>query len=112
MQLLVCVINDPAKVDEILEAFIEIGITGATIIDTYGMGRTLVQDVPIFAGFRNLLSGTSKYNKTIFSVIDEDDKVNQATAAIETIVGELETPSSGIVFTIPVNFVKGLKPEL
>ena len=52
MELLICVINDPAKVDEILEAFLEIGITGATIVDTYGMGKTLVQDVPIFAGFR------------------------------------------------------------
>lgn len=112
MELLICVINDPSKVDEILEAFLEIGITGATIIDTYGMGKTLVQDVPIFAGFRNLLSGSSKYNKTIFSVIREKEKVEQAITAIEKIVGGLENPSTGIVFTIPVNFVKGLKPEL
>jgi nitrogen regulatory protein PII len=112
MELLVCVINDPSKVDEILEAFLEIGITGATIIDTYGMGRTLVQDVPIFAGFRNLLSGPSKYNKTLFSVIDSKEKVDNAIKAIEAITGELENPSTGIVFTIPLSHVKGLSPGL
>lgn len=112
MQLLVCVINDPSKVDEILEAFIEIGITGATIIDSFGMGRELIQEVPIFAGFRNLLSGSSKYNKTIFSVIGEEEKLHKAVTAVENIVGSMKTPSTGIIFTIPVNFVKGLKPEI
>ena len=112
MQLLVCVINDPSKVDEILEAFLEMGITGATIIDSFGMGCQLVQDVPIFAGFRNLLSGSSQYNKTIFSVIDDEEKLREAVRTVENIVGNLKSPSSGIIFTIPVNFVKGLKPEL
>ncbi len=112
MKLLVSVINEPAKVDEILEAFIEIGVTGATILDTYGMGRTLVQDVPIFAGFRSLLSGTSKYNKTIFTVIDSEQKLEQAIAAIESITGNVDDSSTGIIFTLPVDFVKGLKPEI
>ena len=74
-QLLVCIINDPAKVDDILQMFLEIGITGATIIDSYGMGKTVVQDIPIFAGFRSLLSGTSKFNKLILSVVKEEEKV-------------------------------------
>ena len=39
-ELLICVVNDPAKVEEILEAFIDIGVTGATIVDTYGMGTS------------------------------------------------------------------------
>ena len=90
MKLLICVINDTGKVDEILEAFLEIGITGATIIDSYGMGRTLIQDVPIFAGFRNLLSGTSKYNKTILTVIGEPTKAEEAITAIEAIIVNLE----------------------
>jgi len=112
MDLLVCVVNEPRKVDDILQAFLEIGVTGATVIDSYGMGSLLVEDIPIFAGFRSLLSTSSNYNKTIFSVIKSKEMVEQAVAAIEAICGNLENPSSGIVFTIPVTFVKGLKPEL
>jgi len=111
MDLLVCVINEPGKVDEILEAFLEIGVTGATVLDSQGMATTLVEDVPIFAGFRNVLRGVGKPNKTIFSVIKDHETVERAIAAVEKICGSLETPSTGIVFTVPVGFVKGLRPE-
>lgn len=112
MDLLVCVVNEPRKVDEILQAFLEIGVTGATVIDSYGMGALLVEDIPIFAGFRSLLAGSSKYNKTIFSVVKDREVTERAVAAVEKICGDLENPSTGIVFTVPVNFVKGLQPEL
>ena len=109
MELLVCVVNDPQKVDDILQAFLEIGITGATIIDSYGMGKALLQDIPIFAGFRNMLAGTGSYNKTIFSIIENEEKANQAIAAIDSICGDLMDPATGLVFTIPVRTVKGLR---
>lgn len=112
MELLVCVVNDPNKIDEILEAFLEIGITGATIIDSAGMGGTLVKDVPVFADFKQVLPGQTTNNKTIFSVIADKEKLQQAITAIEQIVGNLQSPATGIIFTVPVNFVKGLKPEL
>jgi nitrogen regulatory protein PII len=112
MDLLVCVINEPSKVDEILEAFLEIGVTGATVLDSQGMGTTLVEDVPIFAGFRNVLAGVGKPNKTIFSVVKDRETVERAVASIEKICGSFERPSTGIVFTIPVGFVKGLRPEM
>ncbi len=51
MILLVCICNQPDKLEEILEAFVEVGITGATVLDTVGMGQILSTEVPIFAGF-------------------------------------------------------------
>jgi len=111
MELLVCVVNEPRKVDDILQAFLEIGVPGATVLDSYGMGTLLIEDIPIFAGFRSLLAGSSKYNKTIFSLMENRETVERAVAAIEKICGDLENPSTGIVFTVPVNFAKGLRPE-
>jgi nitrogen regulatory protein P-II 1 len=112
MELLVCVVNDPGKVDEILEAFLEIGITGATVIESRGMGKTLVQEEPIFAGFEGMLSGRTAANRTIFSVIEDQEKVEKAMRAVEKICGCLEKPATGILFTLPIARVKGLKPEL
>jgi len=55
MKLLVFICNQPEKLEEILEGFLEVGITGATIIDSLGMGRILAAEVPIFAGLKESL---------------------------------------------------------
>ena len=52
MHLLIIVLNKEEYLDDVLEAFIETGITGATIVDSVGMGKTLAYHIPIFAGLR------------------------------------------------------------
>ncbi len=111
MQLLVAVINHVEQVDDILAGFLELGITGATVVNSEGMGHVLAQDVPIFAGLRSLTARSRPSNQTLFSVI-EDDKVEQAIALIQEVCGSLESPGAGIVFTLPVARVVGLAPEL
>lgn len=112
MQLLIAVINDVDRVDEILAGFLEIGVTGATVIDSEGMGRVLSQEIPIFAGLQTLMSRSRPRNQTLFSVINDDDTVGQALAIIEETCGRFDDPATGIAFTIPVNRVVGLAPEL
>lgn len=111
MQLLIAVINHVEQVDDILAGFVELGITGATILDSEGMGRVLSHDVPIFAGLRSLTARSRPSNQTLFSVI-EDDKVDAAIALIQEVCGDLDSPGAGIVFTLPLTRVVGLAPEL
>ncbi len=112
MQLLVVVINQEEKLDDILSGFLEIGITGATIIDSEGMARVLTHDIPIFAGIQTLISRSRPQNQTIFSVVDDDAKVDAAIAVIQDVCGNLEDPGTGIVFTVPVSRAVGVAPEL
>jgi nitrogen regulatory protein PII len=112
VKLFIYVLNQQEKIDEILAGFIEIGMTGATIVDSVGMGRILAKEVPVFAGFQSLLSGSRPYNKTIMSVVDSDEKLNEAIGLIEEICGSFNEPGAGIAFTIPVDDVHGLKPEI
>lgn len=112
MTLLVFICNQPDMLDEVLEGFVEVGVTGATVIDTVGMGQILSTEVPIFAGFRSLFRGASTVNKTILSVIDEPAKVQGVLDMIDEIFGGLDQPGSGIVFTVPIENVRGLAPEL
>jgi nitrogen regulatory protein P-II 1 len=112
MTLLVFICNQPDKLEEVLEGFLEVGVTGATVVDTVGMGQILSTEVPIFAGFRSMFRGASTVNKTILSVVDEPGKVKEALAIIEEIFGGLDRPGSGIVFTIPIENVRGLAPEI
>lgn len=111
MQLLVAVVNQPEKLDDILSGFLELGITGATIINSEGMARVLTHDIPLFAGIQTLISRSRPQNYTIFSVID-DEKAEAAFAVIQDVCGSLSDPGTGIVFTIPVSRATGMAPEL
>ncbi len=108
MKLLFFVLNKEERLEEILEAFLELGVPGATIIDSVGMGAILTHDIPIFAGFKNLMEGSRPANKTILTLID-DAMVDPVIQTIEQIVGSLDEPGNGILFTIPVEHVKGLR---
>jgi nitrogen regulatory protein P-II 1 len=112
MELLIAVINQEDRLDDILSGFLELGITGATIIDSEGMGHVLSHDIPIFAGLHTLITRARPQNQTIFSVIDSDEKVEGALALLQEICGDLTDPATGIAFTIPVTRVTGLAPEL
>jgi len=110
-KLLVAVINDPEKLDEILSGFLEIGVTGATIVNSEGMGRLLSDDIPIFAGLQAFLAGSRPQNRMIFSVVPEP-LVGSVLALLQDVCGNLASPATGIAFVLPVERVVGLAPEL
>ena len=108
MKLIIFVLNQEERLEEILEAFLELGINGATILDSIGMGRILAHDIPIFAGFQNLLHDTRPGNKTILSVVPEK-KIERIIQAVEQIIGSLDEPGNGLFISLPVDIVKGYK---
>ena len=110
-RLLVAVINDPEKLDEILSGFLELGVTGATIINSEGMGRVLSHDIPIFAGLQTLISHSRPQNRMLFSVLPEE-RVEPVLELLQDVCGNLESPATGIAFVLPVDRVVGLAPEL
>ncbi|MFL5576789.1 MAG: P-II family nitrogen regulator [Gemmatimonadaceae bacterium] len=111
MQLLVAVVNHEEHVDDILAGFVELGITGATVLESRGMGRVLSREVPIFAGVHSLAARSRPENRTLFCVLS-DDKADAAIGLVQEVCGDLSAPGAGIVFTVPVGRVEGLSPEL
>ncbi|MFQ5747303.1 MAG: P-II family nitrogen regulator [Gemmatimonadota bacterium] len=111
MELLIAVIGDPDRTDEILAGFIELGITGATILESEGMGRALSREMPHFAGLQSLISRSRPRNQTVFSVIDDPERADRAIQLIQRVCGGLSEPGTGIAFTVPVSRVVGLAAE-
>ena len=109
MKLVVFVLNQDDLLDEVLEAFVEAEIPGATILDSEGIGRFLTYEVPLLADFREFMQGNTPYNRTIFSVVDSDEKIKTLERLIQNICGDLSQPGTGILFTIPLDYVKGLR---
>ncbi len=107
MKLLVMVINKEEHLEEVMELFVELGVPGATILDSMGMGHFLTHNIPIYAGFRDLMPESRAYNKTILAVMD-DKLISEIAAGVEQILGTLDDPGTGVLFTLPVEQVKGL----
>jgi len=105
------VLNKEEYLETLLEGYIEIGISGATIIDSMGMGHILSSEVPIFAGLRFMFAGSRPYNKTILSVIPEE-KTIPLKNLINKILGPLGESGNGILFFVDICEVIGLKSEI
>jgi nitrogen regulatory protein PII len=109
MKLLVLVLNKEEYLDDILEAFVEVGLSGATILDSVGMGHKLAYEIPIFAGLRKSIK-TSDYNKTIFSVVKDDERLEEAIKLIGEII-DFNEQGACLLFVVPLLMVKGLKEK-
>lgn len=103
MRLLVIVLKESkAHLDVILEPLTRLGVTGATIIDAVGMGRVMHHEVPIFMGLRHIMGSRLPYNKVILSVIGDDVNLEEIRTVVEEVVGSLDEPGTGIIFTVPL----------
>ena len=109
MKLFVIILNKVELLEDLLSAFLEIGISGATVIDGTGMGQILTSQIPIFAGLRDAFPGTNPVNKTILVVVNEK-QIEHIRAVLEDICGNFNKPGKGIFFSIPLDFVEGLNP--
>lgn len=109
-ELLVVIIKQTQYLDDILTGFVDIGIGGATVIDSRGMGQILTSNVPIFAGLKDLMPGGAIGNYMIISVI-KSEKVDMAMQLVNEVCGNIEEEGAGIAFTLPVSKVFGLYKE-
>ena len=107
MKLLIFVLNQEEHLEEVLELLVELGIRGATVIDSVGMGRLLSHNIPIFAGFTSMMQETRPFNKTIFTVIKDSD-LDDILKGLSNILGDLDQPGTGILMTVPLDRVIGL----
>lgn len=115
MYALFLVLNDTNYLDEILARFVDVGVQGATILDSQGMAGALVssrgRDYPLFGSLKALLDGARPYNKTIFTVLESEELVERTVAAVKDVLGEADHPSVGFMFSVPIGKVYQLSEE-
>ena len=107
MKLLVIILNKTDVLDYLLEGLSAAGIKGATIIESSGMAMTLSRLDSSFlsASILGLFTGEED-NRTILSVI-KNNQLDTARKIVYNTVGDLSQPNTGIMFTVPLDFVEG-----
>ncbi|NMB20742.1 MAG: hypothetical protein GX979_07740 [Firmicutes bacterium] len=109
MYALFLVLNETDYLDEILARFVDVGVQGATILDSQGMASALqstrARDLPLFGSLKTLMEGARPYNKTIFTVIDNEQLVERTVDAVRDVLGDVQHPSVGFMFSVPIGKV-------
>lgn len=109
MKALFLVLNKTEKLNDILEKFMEVGVTGATILDSQGMGSALIEGkIPLFGGvLRSVMDNNRPYNKTIFTLV-KDEKLMEIKDAVRSVLGDMNKPGVGLMFSVDVDNVTGI----
>jgi nitrogen regulatory protein P-II 1 len=112
-QLIVLVLDDGNKVEDILQAWMAAGVLGVTLLDSSGLGHEFARhgarsDVSFIPSLESLLRVREERSRTLFSVVPDGFDVDALLAATESILGSLENPDTGILFVLPVIRAHGL----
>lgn len=102
--LLIVIASSPAQLDDIITVVLDLGIPGATVIESKGLGAILRQEMPIFAGLASLIPDQTG-SRLILSVSPRD-KAEQFFTFLER---DFTGATRPIAFTVPIDRVAGLK---
>lgn len=111
MYALILILNDIYKLDIIHEIFYGEEI-GATTVDSQGMGKVLLDhniNIPMLTSTRKLIDGRKPYNKTIFSIIENKEKLDEIKGKINKELNYFNEPGVGFMFVMPVIEAYGFK---
>jgi nitrogen regulatory protein PII len=110
MFMILLVLDNPSHFDAILNSWDEIGIRGATVFESTGIGRHLQHLIPMRYIFRSQ-SDDEEGNLTIMAIVESQKIVDRCLQATEKITGNLDDPDTGIFAAWPLAVVKGLPPK-
>ncbi|MEW8973067.1 MAG: hypothetical protein AB2375_02640 [Tissierellaceae bacterium] len=109
MYALFLVLNQTEKLDSILEILYKLEV-GATTIDSIGMGKVLLEhniNENVLFSLRNILNENKPYNKTLISVINNENILNEAINQISKILDIDNKKGVGFLFVLPVLQYRG-----
>ncbi len=112
MRLFFLVLNKTEKIDALLSEFASKRICDATVVESMGMASMLSQkyddyDIPLLASLRQYLNPERTKNYTLFAVI-KDEQLQEIVETIESVIGDLNAENTGIVFSVPIDYTKGI----
>ncbi len=107
------VLHDQEKLESLLTAWKEAGVKGTTVLQSVGMCQlteqiALREDLPLMPTLTSIFETGETLNRTIFTVIEGDEVLENVIAATEMITGSLDSHGTGILVVLPVLRVIGL----
>ncbi|MCQ3936998.1 MAG: hypothetical protein DPW18_08140 [Chloroflexi bacterium] len=116
MYLVTFVLHNPDLLEELLEAWNKIGVRGATVLFSSGMGRLrqkrgMRDDVPLIPSLDDFYEASETLSRTLFTVIEDEGMIDRILAVTQQLVGDLNKPDTGLLVVTPVLRAHGLRKE-
>ncbi len=113
MYLILFVLNDPDKVEQVLNAWEQAGVSGVTILPSTGLGRIrqkegLRDDLPLLPSLEDFYHHEADINHTLFTLVESEALAQKVLEATQAVVGDLDQPGNGILAILPTVKVYGL----
>ena len=112
MRLLMIILNREELLDDILSTLVELGIMGATVIESTRMSEILIREIPIFAGLREMRRGGRAYNRIIIAAVEKRETVRELLTLYKEMNIDFSDSETGFLFTIPIEDFSGTLDEL
>ena len=108
--LLVVILHNADLLPELLKTWRKIGVPGSTILPSAGsyLAENWVKRSGL-TSFLSLFDQNKLQQRTLLSLIDNHEILEQAIAEADRVVKGFDSPHSGIMFTFPVENVLGLQ---
>lgn len=105
--LTMLILDDPAQLDAVLTTLVKGGIRGATIIESTGLYRHQRKLIPMRYLYTSQ-DADEKDNLAIFALVEDKAAADKCLNLIESVVGDLSQPHTGVFAAWPLDIVKGL----
>lgn len=114
MQMVMFVLDDPDQLNAVLDAWHAIGVSGITLLESSGSYRHQTHLLGLrFVSVTSVLAQRlEEGHYTLLTVVPDEEAVSQCLAAVETIVGDLDSPNTGIFTSWAVGLTKGVPAHL
>jgi nitrogen regulatory protein PII len=110
--MVLLIIDDLKSYPAVLDAWDAAKVPGITILDSTGMGKvrqeSIRDDIPMMPSLSDIFRSRERRHRTIFSVVEGEEKVDQLVKITQEILGDLNKPDTGVLFVLPVSRVVGL----
>lgn len=111
--MILLIVDNPDQCPSVLDAWEALGVGGITILESTGLGRLrragIRDDLPLMPSLSYLLKGREERHRTLFTVVEGDDRVDQIIETTQAILGDLNEANIGVLFVLPVSRVVGLQ---
>lgn len=107
MFMVFLVLDNPDQLEDVLHAWEQSGIRGATIVESTGIHRRLKRVIPMRYLFQRA-SSEEVGHLTLFTIVESQAQVNACLQATESVTGDLDGSNTGVFAAWPLTIVKGL----
>lgn len=114
MFMVIYVLNNVALLEDLLQAWEDIGVNRVTLLPSTGLGRIkqgafLRDDLPLIPSLEDMLEHQQDTNRTLFTIVADEKTVENILQATQSVVGDLGKHHTGILIALPCAKAYGIQ---